>query len=172
MQYSTPVSKFISFLISILFLFFSCTPQKSPFNTQTEKSTITHILNDWHQAASEADFDRYFGYLSDESIFMGTDETEYWNKSEFETFAKPYFDKGKAWDFKVVSRNLYLSNDGKMAWFDEVLDTPNLGPSRGSGVLSKNSDIWKIEHYNLSIPIPNDIVGDIVQEIRTFHNSK
>jgi hypothetical protein len=32
-------------------------------------------------------------------------------------------------------RHIDFSADSKTAWFDEMLDTPNLGPCRGSGVL-------------------------------------
>ena len=47
----------------------------------------------------------------------------------------PYFAKGKAWSFRAVSRWISFSPDRSVAWFDEALDTPNMGPCRGSGVL-------------------------------------
>ena len=50
-----------------------------------------------------------------------------------------------------------------MAWFDEELDTPNLGPARGSGVLLRQNGIWKIAQYNLSIPIPNTLASEVVK---------
>ena len=34
---------------------------------------------------------------------------------------------------RAVGRAVILSDDGRIAWFDEDLDTENLGPSRGSG---------------------------------------
>jgi hypothetical protein len=33
------------------------------------------------------------------AIFIGTDATENWNKMQFQAFAKPFFDRGKAWSF-------------------------------------------------------------------------
>ena len=42
-----------------------------------------------------------------------------------------------------------------MAWFDEDLATPNLGPARGSGVLVKRGAEWKLSQYNLAITVPN-----------------
>jgi len=133
---------------------------------KVQKKAINTILDDWHLAASEANFERYFmHFASDSSIFMGTDATERWTVAEFKPWAKPYFDEGKAWDFTPVERHVYLSDNGQTAWFDESLNTPNLGPARGSGVLVKKAESWKIAHYNLSIPIPNAIVDTVVKQV-------
>ena len=127
---------------------------------------IHAVLDAWHKAAADADFDAYFSHFeNDSSIFMGTDATERWTVGEFRPWSKPYFDRGKAWSFKANERYVYFSNKGSIAWFDEVLDTPNLGPSRGTGILTKTSNGWKISHYNLTVPIPNEIVGNVVKQI-------
>jgi len=44
---------------------------------------------------------------------------------------------------------------GGVAWFEEDLETQNLGPARGSGVLVRAGPRWLIAQYVLSIPIPN-----------------
>ena len=46
-----------------------------------------------------------------------------------------------------------------------MLDTPNLGVCRGSGVLILLGGEWKIAQYNLSIPIPNNLANAIVKQI-------
>jgi hypothetical protein len=120
------------------------------------------MLNNWHKAAAEAKFDDYFNLLSDESIYIGTDATENWNKKEFQNFAKPYFDRGKAWNFKTIERNIYFSEDQKMIWFDELLDT-QMKICRGSGVIILENNQWKIKHYVLSMTIPNDNVDEVVK---------
>lgn len=138
-------------------------PERSYNPSEAE---VNRVLNDWHDAAAEADFERYFGHFaSDSAIFMGTDATERWTVAEFRPWSKPYFDRGKAWSFTPVERHLYFSENGATAWFDEKLDTPNLGPARGTGVLVKEDTTWKIAHYNLSIPIPNAIADTVVQQI-------
>ncbi|TQF17404.1 nuclear transport factor 2 family protein [Myxococcus llanfairpwllgwyngyllgogerychwyrndrobwllllantysiliogogogochensis] len=131
------------------------------------KAAITTVLDDWHKAAAQADEARYFGYFTPDAVYMGTDATERWTRDEFRAWSKPYFSKGKAWSFKAVSRHITVSKDGAVAWFDETLDTPNLGPSRGSGVLVKDGGTWKIAQYNLSIPIPNDLMDEVVKRIQT-----
>jgi endonuclease/exonuclease/phosphatase family metal-dependent hydrolase len=49
-----------------------------------------------------------------------------------------------------------------------MLDTPNLGPCRGSGVLLLIGREWKIAQYNLSVPVPNDLVGGVVKQIAEY----
>ncbi len=87
-----------------------------------------------------------------------------WTKSEFLTFAKPYFVKGKAWDFKPYNRNVYLNNSNDIAWFNEQLDTW-MGVCRGSGVLQKKNGGWKIYQYTLSVAVPNEKIKEVVSLI-------
>lgn len=131
-------------------------------NKYTEKEAINDAINSWHQAASEANFKTYFDHFTDDAIFIGTDATENWNKKDFEAYAKPYFDKGKAWNFKTINRNIYFSSDKKTAWFDELLDT-QMKICRGSGVLVKVKNKWKIAHYVLSMSIPNELTSEVIQ---------
>ncbi len=131
-------------------------------NIDAEKALITTMLDNWHKAAANADYNAYFNVMTEESIFIGTDATENWNKEAFQKFAKPYFDKGKAWNFTALDRNIYLSKDGKTAWFDELLNT-QMKICRGSGVLTKDNTGWKIRHYVLSMTIPNDNTNDVIK---------
>lgn len=130
-------------------------------NTADETKAITTLLNDWHVAAAKGDYNGYFGKIAEDGIYIGTDATENWNKKAFEAFSKPYFDKGKAWDFKPLERHIYFSKDGKTAWFDELLDTW-MKVCRGSGVLEKQGKEWKIKHYVLSMTVPNDITDQVI----------
>lgn len=144
----------------ILFLFIISSVCYSQ-NNNTPKNSINAVLDAWHKAAANANFDKYFSYMSEDAIFIGTDATENWNKEEFKAYAKPHFDKGKAWSFTTLERNIYFSADKKTAWFDELLDT-QMKICRGSGVLIKVNNEWKIAHYVLSISIPNDLSGEII----------
>lgn len=153
-------------LLSILIISNVGCVKSSKYVEAPEYEAVAKSLDAWHKAAADADIDAYFSHFhSDSSIFMGTDAAERWTVAEFHTWSKPFFEKGKAWSFKAVKRNIYFSSKGETAWFDEVLDTPNLGPCRGTGVLLKTDDSWKISHYNLSVPIPNSLVKGFVMEI-------
>ena len=105
--------------------------------------------------------------MTDDSIFIGTDPTENWSNKDFRAFSKPYFDRGKAWSFSTLERNIF-TNDA-LAWFDELLDT-QMGICRGSGVLEKTATGWKIKHYVLSIAIPNENVKEITALKKEFDN--
>jgi ketosteroid isomerase-like protein len=129
---------------------------------------ISSVLDDWHAAAAAADEARYFGHFAAGAVFLGTDGTERWTVDEFRSYAHPYFAKGKAWSFRAVQRHIAFSPDGNVAWFDEDLQTPNLGPSRGSGVLVKTAQAWKITQYNLSVPIPNSLMKEVKERIEKF----
>jgi hypothetical protein len=100
--------------------------------------------------------------MADDAVFIGTDATENWTKNDFKIWAKPFFDKGKTWNFTAVERHIFLDQTGKIAWFDELLDTW-MKICRGSGVLVKIGEEWKIQHYVLSTTIPNDNVDVVVQ---------
>jgi hypothetical protein len=125
---------------------------------------ISAVIDDFHDAAAKADESRYFGHFAIGGVFLGTDGKERWTVPEFRAYAHPYFAKGKAWSFHPTRRAITVSGD--VAWFDEDLATPNLGPARGSGVLVRDSSRdpwapWKIAQYNLSVPIPNERFKDV-----------
>lgn len=125
------------------------------------KQKLDSILDNWHQAAGSADFDTYFGLMTGDAVFIGTDATEYWAGEEFRSFAKPYFDRGKAWNFTALERNIYVNEGEKLAWFDELLDT-QMEICRGSGILKKQWGKWKVAHYVLSIAVPNENVTELI----------
>ncbi|MGY8916241.1 MAG: nuclear transport factor 2 family protein [Flavobacteriales bacterium] len=128
---------------------------------EKEKEAVTTLLDAWHQAAADANFEAYFSKMTADGVFIGTDAMENWQNSEFKEFSKPYFDKGKAWSFTALQRNIYFNESMDMAWFDELLDT-QMKLCRGSGVLKKTAEGWKIAHYVLSIAIPNENVDAVV----------
>lgn len=130
-------------------------PEPAPAPGEAEKA-IAAVLDDWHDAAAKADEARYFGHLTEDSVFLGTDATERWDKKAFQAYAHPHFAKGKAWKFRAVRRAIVLAPGGQSAWFDEDLATERLGPARGSGALVRRPEGWRIALYNLSIPIPNE----------------
>ena len=131
-----------------------------------QTKNINQLLDNWHKAATNADLKNYFNKMTDDAIYLGTDASERWTKDEFYKFCKPYFDKGKAWDFKAKNRTVYFSDNYKTAWFEETLDTW-MGECRGSGILVYQNSQWKIKHYNLSVAVPNAIIKDYVKLLNT-----
>lgn len=127
-----------------------------------EKVVIDELLDNWHLAAAKADFDGYFNKMAEDFVFLGTDPSERWNKTQFAGFCKPYFEKGKGWEFKKIERFITIAPNGKMAWFDERIDTW-MRDCRGSGVLVKQGKEWKLTQYNLAVLIENDKIQDFIK---------
>ena len=146
----------------ILFLLLVAVNTLCAQNTETTKNAINTVLDNWHKAAANANYNDYFDVLTEDALFIGTDANENWNKTAFEAFAKPYFDKGKAWRFTALERHIYFSDDKKIAWFDELLDT-QMKICRGSGVLVLENNKWMIKHYVLSMTIPNDNTDAVIK---------
>jgi hypothetical protein len=69
-------------------------------------------------------------------------------------------------------RNVFFSDDGKTAWFDEILYNKVYGDFRGTGVLKIVGREWKIAQYNLLLPIPNDFMKKYAQEIMIYYNQE
>jgi ketosteroid isomerase-like protein len=136
---------------------------------EDNRKELNELINEWHKAASEADYETYFEILADDGVFIGTDASENWQNEDFRAFSKPYFDRGKAWSFTAIERNIYVDKSGNFGWFDELLDT-RMEICRGSGVLSKENGKWRIKHYVLSITIPNEDV-DRVSELKKEKDS-
>ena len=154
--------KKIVIIFAILFFFYNCKNEaKKNIDKKEIKKEIQTFLDDWHQDASATNFEEYFAAMAENSIFIGTDATENWNKKEFMEFSKPYFDKGKAWSFTPLERNIYINSLGNLVWFDELLNT-SMGICRGSGVIEKQNNNWKIRHYVLSMTIPNEKAKPII----------
>ena len=155
------MKKVITLGVSI-FLFFACA---TPNTVKTDKSAIRKEVNtllvNWHKAASDANFKEYFRVLDSTTVYIGTAAEEIWTKEQFANFSKPYFDKGKAWSFTTLERNIYMSESANIVWFDELIDTW-MGTCRGSGVLEKKEDSWKIKQYVLSVAIPNDDIQAVI----------
>lgn len=140
-------------LLFTVILLYSCA-SKQPLNT----AAVEQSIDAWHKAAAQANYENYFDLMTDHAVFIGTDATENWQLEEFKTFSKPYFDKGKAWSFTSLERNVYSANG--WVYFDELLDT-QMGICRGSGVMRMQDGKWKIAHYVLSIAVPNDNVSSL-----------
>jgi ketosteroid isomerase-like protein len=140
--------------------------------TVPQEPRVNATVDAWHHAAATADEAAYFGAMSPDFVFLGTDASERWDFASFRTFAHPYFAKGKAWTFTPHDRHVILAPAGDVAWFDEKLDSATYGDCRGTGVLRKVGGEWKMAHYNLTIPIPNDLATSIVQTIRAAQPAK
>jgi hypothetical protein len=159
--------KKILFGALVLSLFFACKNNKEEFNRELAIIELNAVMDNWHLAAAIADEKTFFNTMDTNSVYLGTDPKERWIKQEFETWAMPFFNRDTAWAFKSYNRYWEFSKNGEIAWFDELLET-HMGICRGSGVLQKFDDGWKIKQYNLALTLKNEKMNEfrVLQGLR------
>lgn len=123
---------------------------------------VNSFLNAWHKSAAEADEDVFFGSMTEDGVYIGTDPSERWTRKSFEEWGMKYFERESAWSFTPISRTVEFDKDEEIGWFDELLETW-MGPCRGSGVVIKTPEGWKIKHYHLAIAVPNDVTEEYIK---------
>lgn len=129
---------------------------------QNPTKSIDLFMDNWHQAAATADEEVFFGSMTEEGVYLGTDKTEKWTRDEMAKWAEEYFEKESAWSFTATERDVYLSEDGKTAWLNEKLDTW-MGVCKGTAVLVLQENEWKIALYDLSVTIDNDQIEEFLE---------
>ena len=124
------------------------------------KKAVNLVLDNLHLYASQASGEKYIDLFSDDAVFFGTDISERWPKNDFQAYAMSRFKTGTGWTYYMKERNIYFSDDGRTAWFDDF---------RGTGALKIVNDEWKITQYNLLLPIPNDLLKKYSKEIKEYY---
>lgn len=160
--------------LAACFLCFSLSLGVSSAAHAATDATLTREVNafvdGWHDDAANTRM-AYFDKIAKDGVYIGTDRTELWTRDAFKAWSKKYFDAKAAWTFKATRRNVYASADKSLIWFDELLDTRNMGPAMASGVLRKTKSGFEIVHYQLSLAVPN-AVNEQVVGIITNHEKK
>lgn len=167
-------------LLTSLLVVISCQQQLPSSTTEPDQTEINKIdpaasaasidqlLDNWHKAAATADADAFFGAMTEDCIYLGTDATEKWKRDELRTWAAKAFERETAWAFTPHEREVYVGSDD-LAWFDEKLDTW-MGECRGTGVVVSTADGWKLKHYNLAVTISNDKIKEFkaIEQEKSF----
>jgi hypothetical protein len=135
---------------------------------QEATSEIGIVLDTLHDAAAKADGTRYWSCFAPDAVFLGTDATERWTLTEFRKYADERFATGKGWNYVASNRHVTLSPGKDAAWFDEVVTNAKYGACRGTGVMVKTREGWKIAQYSLTLPIPNDLMAEISSLIKGY----
>lgn len=128
-----------------------------------DEQAIGQVIDSFHSAAAAGDKDRYLGHMTDNGVFMGTDEWERWPKNpEFTEYVGGRFQNGTGWTYESVERKIMLDESENVAWFDEVLYSEANGRFRGTGVLVKSDGEWKIAHYAMSFLVFNENWPEVI----------
>lgn len=143
-----------------------CHAPAAPQADATAEVEVERALDDLHLAAARADSAAYFTLFAPDAVFLGTDARERWTIQQFRAYAEPHFAAGRGWTYVPTERHVALSPDQATAWFDERLENAKYGECRGTGVLRRLGGAWRIVQYNLSVPVPNELLGEVAQRIR------
>jgi len=138
---------------------------RQEFDDRGDRVQIEIVMSAWHTAASIGAFDLYFDSMTDDAVFMGTDASERWGKGAFMEYAREPFSDGHGWTYVASDQHVAFSADRRTAWIDEVLAHETYGTLRGTGVLVKVGDDWKIAQYSLTFLVPNEKAGAVVEVI-------
>jgi ketosteroid isomerase-like protein len=134
----------------------------------TDREQIDAVLDEFHGAAASADEERYFATLDNSVVFLGTAPGERWEGSEWRDFVHAHFSRGKGWTYAPSDRSVDIAATRDIAWFDETVDNEHFGACRGTGVLRRADGGWRIVQYNLTIPVPDELVPEFVAKIRAM----
>lgn len=158
--------RLISLCLSV-FLLASCasTPARTNREQRVDRESVGMVLDAWHADASAGNFDSYFDAMTDDGVFLGTDATERWDKEQFMGYAREPFSDGSGWTYLPTDRFVAFDDDRSTAWVDELLTNAKYGTLRGTAVLRRVGDDWKIAHYSLTFLVPNEKAGRVVEVI-------
>ncbi|ULT23057.1 nuclear transport factor 2 family protein [Sphingobacterium sp. E70] len=114
---------------------------------------INKTLDTWHKSSGEVKFGPFINSLAADAVILGADREERWDKNHSDKFSEQYFNPKYAWNYTYQNRSVHFNTDSTTAWFDETFKI-NTKYFRGTGVLSKIDNDWKIQQYNLSMLAP------------------
>ena len=120
-------------------------------------------LETLHKAGANANETEFVAALAPDAVFIGGGDAVRLQGQALRNFISESFASGNAWDYRSSGRDVRLSADGTVAWFDESLEHDQLGRGRGSGVLVQSGGGWQIVQYVLTVPLPGSaVVSEVV----------
>ena len=150
-----------------------CVVSMSARADESPRLAVDAVLDAFHTAAANGDKDRYLGLMTDNGVFLGTDEWERWPKHpDFADYVDGRFRNGSGWTYRSVERHVDFSDDADVAWFDEVVFSESNGRFRGTGVLLNEDGEWKIAHYAMSFLVFNENWAEVIELTRRTRAAK
>ncbi|HEY6131989.1 MAG TPA: nuclear transport factor 2 family protein [Halioglobus sp.] len=111
-------------------------------------------LDALHKAGVDADRSAFLSLLTQDVVLLGMAGGNRLEGQSARDFVSAQFARGDAWAYRSRARDIRLSADGSVAWFDEALEQDQFGSGRGTGVLVRSDEGWKIAQYHLTLPLP------------------
>ncbi len=138
-------------------------------SAEQTRQKLAQFLDEWHEDAAHARL-AYFDKIAADGVYIGTDKTERWLRDDFKAWAARYFQRPVAWAFKAIKRQIQMTPDQSVLWFDEQLST-QMGICQASGVVRKTAKGFEIVHYQLSMAVPNEVNAAVVELIKKHESA-
>lgn len=126
------------------------------------QAAVRAVVTDFHQAASEADRERFFAHLAEDAVFFGPGATDRFDVERL----RERFTEVIGWMAEPTEQHFAVSDDETLAWFDERLASRRLGELRTSGVLRPEAGAWKIVQFHVALPVPNGLLEVLARKLR------
>lgn len=126
------------------------------------QAAVRAVVTDLHQAASEADHERFFAHLAEDAVFFGPSAPDRFDVEKL----RERFTEVIGWMAEPTEQHFAVSDDETLAWFDERLASQRLGELRTSGVLRREAGAWKIVQFHVALPVPNGLLEELARKIR------
>ena len=107
----------------------------------------------------------FFSRMTEDALYLGTDETERWTRTTMGKDLGKFFNGKKAWHFIAYNRIYTALDDKNTILFDESLKTW-MGPCKSTGMLRKVKGKWLISYYNLNVAVSNAVVKDYLKLLK------
>ncbi len=142
-------------------------PIDQPSPSELMVRAIGATLDAMHSAAEKLDVDAFLGSFAPDAVFIGTAPGERLSLQQLRDNDGSALAAGAGWPVEVVSRNVTLGSSQDVAWFDESLKSPLLGPLRATGVMAYDArdDAWRIRMYSIAMAVPAERLADVVATI-------
>lgn len=111
-------------------------------------------LSALHEAGASANPTAFISLLTQDAVVLGIDGERRLQGQALRDFINASFAGGKSWAYRSSERQIHLSADAAVAWFDELLEQES-AHGRSTGVLVRTGEGWKIAQYNVTLPLAN-----------------
>tara|TARA_R110002124_G_scaffold55646_8_gene157552 strand:- start:77 stop:607 length:531 start_codon:yes stop_codon:yes gene_type:complete len=113
-------------------------------------------LDALHKAGAAGNEAEFVALLTPDAVFIGlADGGARLQGTALRDFVSGSLAADNVWDYRSADREIRVSADGSVAWFDEALQSDLPAGGHGSGVLVRSdAGIWKIAQYHLSLSQP------------------
>ncbi len=124
------------------------------------------VLDEWHAAAAVGDKAQYIKAFALDAAYLGPDANERSDLATYTTQVEAAFRQWGGWTFTPFNRYLAIGPQSQIAWFDEEIESGTYSRLRGTGVLRRDGNTWKIVHYSLTYTVSEQVAREVIQAER------